>query len=51
MYQLFASKTALFRKGIHSININTLLISSAILQHLTGLITLIMAGGKKVGFQ
>ena len=44
MYQLFASKTTLFRISI--LSVNTLLISSAILQYRTGLIFLIMAGEK-----
>ena len=48
MYQLFASKTTLFRISI--LSVNTLLISSAILQYRTGLIFLIMAGEKKLVF-
>ena len=48
MYQLFASKTALFRISI--LSVNTLLISSAILQYRTRLIPLIMAGEKKLVF-
>ena len=48
MYQLFASKTALFRISI--LSVNNLLISSAILQYRTRLIPLIMAGEKKLVF-
>ena len=48
MYQLFGSKTALFRISI--LSVNNLLISSAILQYRTGLIPLIMTGEKKLVF-